>query len=186
MYASQRTLYGSPTQGTSVEKTKRWADESQHIQYGSRQTQIRNHRLLPRGHQRNIGRKADERNCGISGAPNGGRALARWPKESRTLRIRYTTNRFIRRIRNSFSDNRAIHLSGWHKWNSFKSERTCVFSATLLGDRVHAISPPWMSICNDKTLTQCAAFSNHVISNSKESVTTGNCSFVAVFNRAMS
>lgn len=72
MYASQRTLYGSPTQGTHVEKTKRWADESQHIQYGSRRTEIRNHRLLPRGHQRNIGRKADERNCGISGAPNGG------------------------------------------------------------------------------------------------------------------
>lgn len=162
-----------------MRERERTTDSERHIQYGRRWTQIRNYRLLPRGHQRNIGRKPTNGIVGLAGHRTG-RALARRKRISDDSNSVHDKTIHQTNQRNSFSDNRAIHLSGWHKWSSFKSERTCVFSsaaadAALLGDRVHAISPA-MSICNDKTLTQCAAFTGNDISNSKESVTTGNCS----------
>lgn len=76
-YTLQRRRYGSPTQrATRIKNEKmrereRTTDSERHIQYGRRWTQIRNYRLPPRGHQRNIGRKPTNGIVGLAGHRTG-------------------------------------------------------------------------------------------------------------------
>lgn len=133
VYTCQRTLYGSPTQGGSRGK-KRKDEPTDCNAYSTAAADEHKFVIIDycRGAIKGTSDgDADKRNCGISGAPYGCVPPVD-AEESRTLRIRYTTKRFIRRIRNSFSDNRAVHLSsGRHTRNSFKSKRTRVFMSGI-------------------------------------------------------